>query len=849
MDRINRAMQGTSDLDRMMGDVLDAALDVFAADRAWLLYPCDPDAPSWRPVMERTRPEFPGAAARGRDLPMTADSAEVARAALGSQRCPAGRSGSRAPGEAADRRRVRRAIRRCSWRCARRAISPISSACTNARSARSWTKEEQRLFEEIGHRLTDALSTLIAFRSLRESERRLEEAQRVAHLGYWDRDLVANRVVLAEESWRIFGVEPDERPADLAEWNKRWQAFIHPDDRPRVLAAVHAALAGGPRYDVEFRIIRKNGEVRVIHSQGDVIRDASGRAVRMFGTQQDVTALRESERRLEAAQRLARVGWWERDYATGHVSLSDEACRIFGVQPLELPQWHGRWLSLIHPEDRENAAAASDRALRGGPRYDIEYRVVRPDGAVRVVHSQGDVVRGESGRPIRQFGVMQDITELRRVEAQVRARQELLDLAQKAARAVAFDWYIGARESENRWSPELEQMYGLEPGTFEGRYQGWRKLIHPDDWPAVKAAIERAHESGDIAAEYRVIHKDGAVHWLRAKGRMFFDAKGQPERMVGFMFDVTDWRHAEEELRASEARFRMFVDHAMDAFFLHDEQLKRRRRQPPGVRVPRLQARGADRHAPARLRRQARRSVDRSSSPSALARGETVTFETLHRRKDGTVFPVEIRTGTFKQAGQHFYLALARDISERKLAEETLREKDNALEMARTELARVSRLTTLGELTASIAHEVNQPIGAMVTNAAACARWLAAQPPDMAEAQAALANIVADGKRAGEVIARIRALTRRQAPRMELLDVNRKVREVLALAEHELKTHGIVLRTELAPTLPGVAGDRVQLQQVLLNLIVNAIEAMSDVHDRARELTIVTAAKEPARGG
>ena len=98
-----------------------------------------------------------------------------------------------------------------------------------------------------------------------------------------------------------------------------------------------------------------------MHSQGDVIRDASGRAVRKFGTQQDITALRESERRLEAAQRLAHVGWWERDYATGHVSLSDEACRIFGVQPLDLPQWHGRWLSLIHPEDRESAAAASDR--------------------------------------------------------------------------------------------------------------------------------------------------------------------------------------------------------------------------------------------------------------------------------------------------------------------------------------------------------------------------------------------------------------------------------------------------------------------------------------------------------
>ena len=143
--------------------------------------------------------------------------------------------------------------------------------------------------------------------------------------------------------------------------------------------------------------------------------------------------------------------------------------------------------------------------------------------------------------------------------------------------------------------------------------------------------------------------------------------------------------------------------------------------------------------------------------------GEIINFETRHRRKDGTTFPVEIRAGTFRQGGKLFYLALARDISERKLAEEKLREKDDALQMARTELAHVSRLTTLGELTTSIAHEVSQPLGAMVASAGACARWLAADPPAMAEARSALDNIVADGKRAREVIARIRALTKRQA--------------------------------------------------------------------------------------
>jgi len=196
--------------------------------------------------------------------------------------------------------------------------------------------------------------------------------------------------------------------------------------------------------------------------------------------------------------------------------------------------------------------------------------------------------------------------------------------------------------------------------------------------------------------------------------------------------------------------------------------------------------------------------------------------------------------GRIGDRDQRFRLSLVRDIGDRKLTEEALRAKEDALQVARTELARVSRVMTMGELTASIAHEVNQPLGAMVANAAACARWLAAQPAEIAKTRKALDSIAADGRRAGEVIGRIRALVKRQAPRKLLLNINQKVRDTLALTEQELRIQGIVLELHLADGLPEVAGDRVQLQQVLLNLVVNAIEAMGGVDDRPRVLTIVS---------
>jgi NO-binding membrane sensor protein with MHYT domain len=175
-------------------------------------------------------------------------------------------------------------------------------------------------------------------------------------------------------------------------------------------------------------------------------------------------------------------------------------------------------------------------------------------------------------------------------------------------------------------------------------------------------------------------------------------------------------------------------------------------------------------------------------------------------------------------------LALFASLSEQKRAEDGLRQ-------AQVDLAHVNRVTTMGELTASLAHEVNQPIAAVVTNASACLNWLAGDPPNLEEARAAAANVVSDGTRAAEIISRIRLLFKKGTPQRELVDVNEVIREMIVLLRSEVTRHSISVRTELAGDLPQVMGDRLQLQQVMMNLIINSIAAMKDVDGR-RELAI-----------
>jgi PAS domain S-box-containing protein len=597
IDSVNRAIQSTNDLEQMMRDVLDAVLSVFNCDRAWLVYPCDPEAASWQVPMERTRPQFPGAFALGTDLPMDTEAATVFRTARASSRAVRLGPGSEhpVPAQLAGTFSIQSIMAMALYP---KVDKPYLFGLHQCSYPRNWTQREERLFQETGRRLEYALTSLLMFRNLRESEAKLEEAQRIAHVAHGEQDFDLDRITVSEEGYRILGLEPREGTLTLAQFQER----VHPDDRGIKLRAVAEAMRSGDHYDVEYRVVRPGGEVRIVHSQGDVIRDDSGRPRRTFGTIQDVTerrqeqealrqreqerkraeeALRRSEAYLADAQRLSRTGSFAVNVTPLEIThSSDEHSRLYGFDPERGVPSAEQFQQRMHPEDRDRVVASFYRAVAQRTDYDVEFRILRPDGTITYAHGVG----------------------------------------------------------------------------------------HPVLNPA-----------GDLV-EY-----------------------------VGTVMDVSDRRRSEQE-----------------------------------------------------------------------------------------------------------------------------RER---LRQAEADLTHISRVTTMGELTASLAHEITQPIAAALTDANACRRWLTRDLPDLEEARQAASRVTQDLRRASDLISRIRSLFKKSAPERELVDVNEVIRDMIVLLSAEANRFSISIRPDVAEDLPKVMADRVQLQQVLMNLMLNGIDAMRDMNG-ARELTV-----------
>ena len=409
--------------------------------------------------------------------------------------------------------------------------------------------------------------------------------------------------------------------------------------------------------------------------------------------------------------------------------------------------------------------------------------------------------------------------ERRKAEQALRRSEMYLAEAQRLSHTGSFGWNVSS--GEIYWSDETYRIFECEP-TTKPTLQMVIDQTHPDDRVRLQQIIERALiERREYLAEHRVVMADGSVKYLRAVGNC---ARSEdPGRIVfiGAVTDVTERKRAEETLR--EQANLLNLTH--DAIFVRDMN---------GVVT--YWNRGAEAlygwtagQAEGRIARELLKTV--SSVPRDQIMAELLSIgrwegELGRTKKDGTQVVVASRWSLQRDARGTPVAALEtdNDITERKRAEEE-RERLHQLE---ADLARINRMSMMGELAASLGHEINQPIAAAAINARACLRWLQREPPEIEEARQTASRIVSDLARVGDIIERNRSLYRRGTPQREPIDLNEIIRQMVILLHDAANRQSISIRTDLDAALPTTTADHVQLQQVLMNLMLNGIEAMQD---------------------
>ena len=471
-----------------------------------------------------------------------------------------------------------------------------------------------------------------------------------------------------------------------------------------------------------------------------------------------------------------------------------------------------------------------DEVVREG-RWEGELERVRSDGSTVFVSSRFALWRDDKGKPRAVLATNNDITVRKRMEAELQRQQDELRATIDAIPGMVWS---SSRDGELSYINRRWNELGITLAGYSGDV--WTSIVHPDDWPAMHAAWRGAIATGrPFENVSRIRHSDGSYRWMQIGAEPLRDQDGRILRWYGVNTDIEERKQAEQALERSEA-------------FLSDAQRLSRTGSvatslPTGdmwwsdevyriFEYPRDVTPGMDRVLerahPDDL------ALVRQAYEWGLTGAPYIDVEHRLRMPDGRIKYVHyVAHLAAPQSANLEYVGALMDVTERQIAQE-------ALDRSTAELAHVTRVTMLGELAASIAHEVTQPLAAIVTAGDAALRWLNRPKPDLGEVGQSINQMVRDAKRASDVIRQIRAMAQKRGPGHAVLDLNSIVRESIELVRRELDGARVEVETAYTEPPPLVCGDRVQLQQVVINLVMNGVQAMAGVTDRAKQMRIGT---------
>jgi PAS domain S-box-containing protein len=516
----------------------------------------------------------------------------------------------------------------------------------------------------------------------------------------------------------------------------------------------------------------------------------------------------------------------------GTITDSNDAfLRMLGYDRDDVARKNLNWMDLAPAEWRRVNEEHIAEIKSTGIASSHETQLFRKDGS-RLPVLCGAAIFDEARGQVVAF--VADLTERKRADEALRRSEAFLAKGQELSQTGTFSWLFAT--DEFIWSDELYRIYEFEPGTAV-TFERIATRYHPEDRAVIARVVERAR-GGDVPNfdyGHRLLMPDGSIKYIHVVAHRSRNEDGRIE-YFGAVQDVTQRYLADEARRLSEGRWKRIVDNSAIGIAVADlegrfEVANAAFQRLIGFTEEELKEKNFLDITEPQFREQ------NFALTSELLRGKRDQFniEKQYRCKDRRL--VWVRTNVSLLPGAdgtpRNIMAIIEDISSRKAAEGSLR-------VTQARLARAAELATAAELSASIAHEINQPLSGIITNANTCLRMLGADPPNVDGARETARRTLRDGNRASEVVTRLRGLFDKKPPVLELIDLNEAAREVITLLSNGIQVHQVALRTEFSGDLPSVKGDRVQLQQVILNLIQNAIDSMTSLDGRIRQLYIET---------